>query len=460
MTRHHVVIVGGGISGLTAAWTLSQSPNAPRITVLESSSRLGGKIQTTSFAGLPVDNAADAFLSTVPAAKALCSQLGLTDQLTPPDASNAWIWSRGKLRPFPLGTMLGVPSNVFRLANVISVPGMARTLLDLVLPRSVGRRGHDPSIGNLIRKRLGNEVADRLIDPLIGGINAGSIDDLSIRSAAPQVQALSDAHRSLFWATQQKVPKNKNKPSVFLAPKGGMQTLVDTLTARLRDNGVELRTNQEVKQLTRSEAQWTLVTGNETLHVDGVILASPAHQSANIVRDLDSRTATLLSSIRFSSVAMVRMAYRRSDVGHALNGSGFVVPAKDHTLMTACSWSSSKWRRLSKPDEVIFRVSAGRLHDTRAQELGDDVLVKSLHDELRRPLRITGEPTSSDVTRWNEAFPQYEPGHADRVDLARTFLQAFGPLALAGASYDGVGIPACIASGEKAARQVQQSLAD
>ena len=459
MTRPHVVVIGGGIAGLSAAWTLSRSPSAPRITVLEAASRLGGKIQTTTFAGLPVDNAADAFLSTVPAAKSLCDQLGITDQLHAPDATNAWIWSRGKLRPFPLGTVLGVPSNVLTLANVISPVGMVRSLFDLVLPKNVGRRGHDPSIGNLIRKRLGDEVADRLIDPLIGGINAGSIDDLSIRSAAPQVQALSDAHRSLFWAAQRKAPKTKNKPSVFLAPSGGMQTLVDTLVARLRSNGVELRTNQEVQSLTRSETQWALTVGNETLAVDGVILAAPAHQTASIIRDLDSRTATLLSSIRFSSVAMVRMTYRRADVGHALNGSGFVVPAKDRTLVTACSWSSSKWHRLSKPDEVIFRVSAGRLHDTRAEELGDDVLVKSLHDELRRALRITGEPTSFDVTRWNEAFPQYEPGHADRVDLARSFLQAFGPLALAGASYDGVGIPACITSGEKAARQIQESLA-
>lgn len=461
MSRPHVVIVGGGIAGLSAAWTLSQAASAPRITVLEGSPRLGGNIQTTDFAGLRVDNAADAFLSTVPAAKTLCDQLGLTETLVSPDSSSAWIWTRGKLKPFPLGTVLGVPSSIFSLARVISVRGMARTLLDLVLPKNVGRSGKDPSIGRFIRSRLGNEVADRLIDPLIGGINAGSVDELSMRSAAPQVQALADAHRSVILATQRKVPRNeKNAPkkSVFLAPNGGMQALVDTLVTRLRANGVELRTMQEVSALDRNAHAWSVVANNETVDADAVILATPAYQAALLVRTLDGRTATLLSSIRYSSVALVRMAYKKADIGHNLDGSGFVVPAKDKTLMTACSWASSKWKRLEKADEVLFRVSAGRLHDTRAESLGDDVLINSLHAELRRALRITGEPTSADVTRWRNAFPQYEPGHADRVDLARSFLSTFGPLEIAGAAYDGIGIPACIQSGTDAAMRVQTLL--
>jgi oxygen-dependent protoporphyrinogen oxidase len=336
-------------------------------------------------------------------------------------------------------------------------------MLDFVLPPGVGRSGNDPSIGNLIRKRLGNEVADRLIDPLIGGINAGSIDDLSLRSAAPQVQALADSHRSLFWATQRKVPRQDKKvpkKGVFLAPAEGMQQLVDTLATRLRANGVALQTMQEVTALRRPTTGWTVVTNNALIDADAVILATPASHAASLVRELDSRTATILASIRYSSVAMVRMAYKKQDVRHALNGTGFVVPAKDHTLMTACSWSSTKWSRLEKPDEVIFRVSAGRLHDGRAHDLDDDVLVKSLHEELRRALHIDGPPVASDVTRWMQAFAQYEPGHAERIELARTFLSTFGPLELAGATYDGIGIPACIHSGAQAAMRVQRMMAN
>jgi oxygen-dependent protoporphyrinogen oxidase len=462
MTRPHVVIVGGGIAGLSAAWTLSQDVNSPRITVLESTSRLGGKIQTSLFAGLPVDNAADAFLTTVPAARNLCEQLGLTSSLVAPASSQAWIWSRGKLKPFPLGTVLGVPSNIFSLARVISIAGMARSLLDLVLPARVGRTGNDPSIGNFIRKRLGNEVADRLIDPLIGGINAGSIDDLSMRSAAPQVQALADSHRSVFIAARRKVPKNeKNAPKkgVFLAPEGGMQQLVDTLVQRLRHNGVEFRTAQEVTTLTRPASDWTVVANNESVHADAVILATPASHTSALVRDLDSRAATILASLRYSSVAMVRMAYRKNDVGRPLDGSGFVVPAKDRTLVTACSWSSSKWARLEKPNEVILRVSAGRLNDTRAAAMDDSALVDALHRELQSALELQGSPVTSDVTRWPNAFPQYEPGHADRISLVRSFLSTFGPLELAGAAYDGVGIPACIESGNQAAMRVRELLA-
>jgi oxygen-dependent protoporphyrinogen oxidase len=462
MTRPHVVIVGGGIAGLSAAWTLSQEMHAPRITVLEASSRLGGKIQTTPFAGLPVDNAADAFLTTVPAAKQLCDELGLTNSLVAPSSSQAWIWSRGSLKPFPLGTVLGVPSNLFSLARVISIAGMARTLLDLALPRRAGRSGNDPSIGTFIRKRLGNEVADRLIDPLIGGINAGSIDNLSMRSAAPQVQALADAHRSVFIAAQRKVPKQDKKgpkKSVFLAPDGGMQQLVDTLVQRLRHNGVELRTMQEVTALTRPAHGWNVVANGEPVHADAVILATPTSQTAGLVRNLDSRTATILASVRYSSVALVRVAYKKSAIGRPLDGSGFVVPAKDGTLITACSWASSKWERLQKPDDVMFRVSAGRLDDTRAESMDDGALMQAVHAELCKALHITGDPVTFDVTRWTNAFPQYEPGHAERIDLARTFLATFGPLELAGAAYDGIGIPACIESGSKAAVRVLQLLA-
>jgi oxygen-dependent protoporphyrinogen oxidase len=461
MTRPHVVIIGGGIAGLAAAWTLSKQTNSPRITVLEASARLGGKIQTTEFAGLQVDNAADAFLATVPAAKKLCDELGLTSSLVEPDASQAWIWSRGKLKPFPLGTVLGVPSNIFSLVNVISPAGMVRAGLDLVLHTSTGRRGKDPAIGNLIRKRLGNEVADRLIDPLIGGINAGSIDDLSLRSASPQVQALADAHRSLIWASHlkaSKTPKNSPKPAVFLAPEGGMQQLVDTLVMRLRTVGVELHTMQPVSTLRRSAAGWSVQTASETIDADAVIVCTPSFHAADLVRELDSRTSTLLSSIRYSSVAMARMTYNKRDIGHPLDGSGFVVPAKDGTLTTACSWSSSKWQRLDRPETAVFRVSAGRLCDTRAHDLSDDALVRALHDEIRQPLKLVGAPTAFDVTRWTNAFPQYESGHAERVDLARTFLSTFGPLEIAGAAYDGIGIPACIQSGEGAAQRVAAQL--
>lgn len=453
MSQRSVVVVGGGIAGLSAAWQLTRQPDAPRVTVLESSAILGGKIQTTPFAGLPVDTGPDAFLAAAPAALNLCEDLGIADELVAPDSATAWIYSKGRLQQFPIGTVLGVPSNVFSLMHLVSARGMLRAALDVVLPRRVGRLGSDVSVGHLIRSRFGSEVAERLIDPLVGGINAGNIDELSLRSAAPQLQSLSDAHRSLFWAAHRKAPKPSSSPKkrVFLATPGGMHTLIDKLVARL--DSVDLRTSSPVSSLSFENGAWSIDVNDEVISADAVVLATPSAVAAELLRGFNARAATLLGSVRCASVAMVRLAYGTEDVKHPLDGSGFVVPAVDNTLMTACSWASSKWRRLHSPGKVIFRVSAGRLRDPRCEELSDDVLVKALHDELRVPLGITGEPIEADVTRWTKAFPQYEPGHALRVAEARSLLSD-APLSLAGASYDGVGIPACIESGVKAATEV------
>lgn len=462
--KKHVVVVGGGIAGLSAARALASAQDGPRVTVLEASPRLGGKIQTSSFGGLDVDTGPDAFLAAAPAASRLCTELGLGDSLIAPAASKAWIYSHGKLRPFPLGTVLGVPSNIFSLASLISLPGMMRSVLDLVLPARVGRTGDDPTIGQLIRARLGNEVADRMIDPLVGGINAGSIDQLSLRTAVPQVATLADSHRSLLWAASRKKPKaskmsniSKGEPNrrVFLAPPNGMAQLVDALSDRLKENAVEIKTSTPVTSISHDGKKWSI---NGSLHADAVILATPSYVAAGFIRDLEVRAATLLSSVRYSSVAMVRLAYKQSDVSNELAGSGFLVPAVDETLMTACSWASSKWSRLAKEGQVLFRVSAGRFNDTRALELSGDVLVKALHQELRIALGISGEPVEFDVTRWDRAFPQYEPGHVERVKEARVLLAGLPPIALAGAAYDGVGIPACIESGEAAGNAVLEAL--
>jgi len=464
-----LVIVGGGITGLAAAHAALEA--GAHVTLLEESDRLGGKIRTDDVAGLPVEAGPDAFLARVPWAADLCRRLGLADDLVSPAAGSAYVWARGRLRRLPDGLVLGVPARAIPLARsgILSAAGVLRAGLDLVLP--AGDRTGDVAVGKLVRHRLGDEVHERLVDPLVGGINAGDTDRLSLEASVPQLAAVANRHRSLVLglrAQRRAAPPDPAAP-VFWSLAGGLGRLIDALAAHLeRSERADVRLGAPVEALEPATAGWRVTAGGSAepggsgdaaeIAADAVILAVPADAAARLLAPLSPRAADLARSVDHASVAVVAMVFPVSAVARPLDASGYLVPRREGMLMTACSWASSKWAYLARPDRVVLRVSAGRHGDERALTLGDGALVDRLLGEVDRTMGIAGDPVATRVNRWPRSFPQYAPGHLARVAELESALAEDTPgLRVAGAGYRGIGIPACVQQGEAA---VAAALAD
>jgi oxygen-dependent protoporphyrinogen oxidase len=436
-----VAVVGGGITGLAAAYELVRSTTGMEVVLLESDDRLGGKLLTTPFAGRSVDEGADAFLARHPAGVELCRELGLTDRLVAPAERSAKVLVDGELVDLPPDTLLGVPTDVDALDGAT---GDGRPLAD----------GEDASVGQVIRERLGGAVLDRWVGPLIGGINAGDPDLLSIRASTPQL-AEAAAHPNLVEGARAVRAATTEAPDgpVFLAPRDGMGTLIDALANALGAGGVDVCVGEPVLELARAGGGWALTTRRRTIVPDEVIVAVPAFAAANLLAGVAPEAATELAAIEYASVAIVTLAFPRSAVKRELDASGFLVARSEGLLMTACSWASSKWAHLGGSDApVVLRVSAGRHGDERALDLDDGDLVAHLVDELTTTMAIVGDPTEVRVSRWPRSFPQYAVGHLDRVARIESSLAAAAPgVIVAGAALRGLGVPACIRQGRDAA---------
>ena len=473
-----MVVIGGGIAGLAAAWQLCEGKAPPRILVLEASERLGGKILTGSLAGTTLELGPDAFLARVPFGVELCRELVLRDELVSPAAGHAYLWSRGRLRRLPEGLVLGVPSDLGAVARsgAVRPAALARAALDLVLPAT--RVGGDRSVGEIVRARFGRGIQEWLVDPLVGGIHAGRGELLSAAATAPQLDAAARSGRSLLRAlraqaaTAQAAAANVTgaagggaagaaPPPVFLTHPAGLSHVVGTLADRLAGGGVEIRTGTGVTGLSRSSRGWTLTLdqgGGAPLVADAVIVATPASAAAALLGPVCPEAAAELGRIEHSSVAVVSLAYRAEAVPGPLDGTGFLVPRPQGRLMTAATWMSAKWPHVSAPGRVFIRASAGRHRDERAMNLSDTELVGALHAELAEAMGLRQPPEESLVTRWAGAFPQYAVGHLERVDGIEAAVAGVPGLAVAGGAYRGVGIPACILSGRRAADLVTAQL--
>ena len=454
-------MVGGGIAGLSAAHELAGRPGVT-VTLCEAGERLGGKVRTEAFAGTDLDLGPDAFLARRPEAVALCRELGLEDELVAPAATTAWVWVGGRLRPLPAGTVLGVPTRLGPLARagVLSPVGLARAALEPLLP---GRPlAGDAALGTVVRRRLGAEVHRRLVDPLVGGINAGTTDRLSIEVCAPQLAAAARRSPSLVRgvrAVTAGTGSGAGAGPVFLTIPGGLGRLVDALSSRLDAAGAEVRTGEAVRALAPGgDGTYVVTTASGPVVADAVVVALPAPAAGRLVAPHAPGAGATLAAIDHASVALVALAYPDSAVPRPLDGSGFVVAAGQGRLMTACSWASSKWAHLARPGQVLLRASAGRAGDERASALDDDAVVARLRLELGAALGITAPPSEVRVTRWPGAFPQYAPGHLGRMAAAEEELATRLPgVSLAGAALAGVGLPACIGSGRVAARRALEA---
>jgi oxygen-dependent protoporphyrinogen oxidase len=442
MEPRRTVVVGGGIAGLVAARALAATGRT--VTVLEASPRIGGKLRTEAVGGVAVDVGAEAMLARRPEGIDLALEVGL--EIVHPATTTSAIWTRGALRPLPRSVM-GVPADAVEVerAGLLSDAGLDRLRHEEPAPALVD--GEDVSVGDLVGARLGNEVVDRLVEPLLGGVYAGHARLLSARATVPQLVAWTD--RSLVDSAAEALAASTGVP-VFAGIPGGMGLLPPAVAA-----GLEVRTGATVRALRRTSRGFALVIGpttaEEQLEADEVVLATPGAPTARLLADVVPVAAAELAGIEYASMAVVTLAFRAADVA-GLTGSGFLVPPVDGRAIKASTFSFNKWDwvRAAGGDMLLLRTSVGRHREESVLQVPDEDLVTASLTDLRAATGITAGPLDSHVQRWGGGLPQYAVGHLDRAARIRAAVAAVPGLAVCGAAYDGVGIPAVIASARRA----------
>ena len=482
-----VVVVGGGIAGLTAALELAEV-GAAAVTVVEAAGRFGGKIETSRLGGLVVEAGADSFLAGKPAGLALCQRLGITDRLVNSSTSDrrTFVWSRGRLRELPEGLVLGSPTRAWSLlrSGLLSPVGAARLVADVAVRRrrpgdgdDRGRPGADEeTVAAFFTRRLGGEAYTRVVEPLLAGIHAGDATRLSLPATFPRFADMARDHGGLGRAARVGILphplRRKGTPPAtgpvgpvpqgrtpFVSFRTGMAELIEALVARLEGLGVELRPARPVTGIRAVEGGYEVVLDGEgALPAAAVVLATPAPVTAGLVRNLCPAAAAGLEQIEHASTATVSLAYRTDDVGTVPAGYGFVVPRAEGRHLLAGTWGSNKWPGRAPAGQVLLRGYVGGVGREAVLEADDDGLVHLVRAELGALAGIGGTPVHCEVHRYPAGMPQYTIGHQGRVENIRNALAGCPGLAVTGAAYGGVGIPDCVADALATARQVLAGL--
>ncbi|WP_017572578.1 protoporphyrinogen oxidase [Nocardiopsis halotolerans] len=462
----HVVVVGGGVSGLTAAHRLRGL--GVTVTVVEATDTPGGKLRASPVAGVSVDAGAEAVLARRPEALDLFSELGLDDRVVHPGPGAAAVYSRGRVRPLPKGQLMGVPGDLRALARsgVLSPAGTARAGLDLLLPRTPVR--DDVSVAAYVGARMGPEVVDRLVEPLLGGVYAGRADRLSLESTLPQIAPMARRDRSLMHAVHTSLRGRGAAPTrpgpVFASLRGGVAELVGALARECSDG---LRVGSRVRALRRLPEGWRVhLDSNERIACDAVLLACPAPEASRLLADHAPGASRDLRGVEYASMALVTLALPASAFPEPLTGTGFLVPAGEGLTIKAATFSSNKWPWLAEElarvnpgdDLVVLRCSIGRFGDTAALERSDEELAAAAVRDLATVTGMSGTPVQTRVTRWTEGLPQYTVGHAALVERVRADVARSPGLGVCGAVYGGVGVPACVADAHQQAERLVDAL--
>ena len=461
-----IAVVGGGISGLAAAHRLVEMDPNCRVELLESGSRLGGVLSTIHEDGFQVEESADNFITTFPWGLDLCKRLGLTDNLvqTNPKVRQTFVIRKRKLHKLPDGFLMMAPTQMWPLAvtPILSPMGKARAAMEYFIPPRDG--DDDESMAAFVRRRLGREVFDRLVEPLISAVYAADMEKLSVLATMPRFREMEKNHGSLIRAMRSQMAasrKEKKKKtaesgarySMFVTLREGLSSLIDAIAARLPEGAVRL--NTPVSKIQRSEEAWQLTLDDgSTEAFDAVILATPSHVAKRLLDSVDVELAQLVGTVKHSGTAIVTVAYDRDKVAHPMDGMGAVMPAIEKSPILAASFSSQKYTHRAPDDKTLIRVFAGGDRHPEMAEMDDEPLKKIVCDELSVLLGIQGEPVYTSISHWPGTMPQYHVGHVELVEKIEASAAKLPQFELAGNAYHGVGIPNCINSGQQAAERV------
>ena len=471
-SQDRVVVIGAGLSGLTAAYRIVERARGLRrpieLVVLEAKDRIGGAIWTDRADGFTLEGGADSFITNKPWAVDLCRELGIGDQIvgTEPGHRRSFVVRKGRLAPVPEGFVLMAPNRIGPILTtpILSFGGKLRILLDLVLPRKDPEG--DESLASFVKRRLGREALDRLVQPLVGGIYTADPNDLSLKATLPQFLAMEQVHGSLILAARRQARAAERNASgarygLFVTLSDGMDALPRALAAALPEGSV--RTGTAVRKVCRNDpvSPWRVeLLDGPPIDADAVVVTTEAHASARLLDGVDANLALQLRSIPYASSVIVNVAYRRDQISHPLDGFGAVVPAIEKRSILAVSFLSVKFPNRAPAGTVLMRVFMGGATQPEMFDRDDEAIRTIVRSELHELLGARGEPLLIEVGRHPRAMPQYTLGHLERVEVIRRHAARHPRLILAGNAFDGVGIPDCVRGAEAAASETLAALAD
>lgn len=453
-----VVIIGGGITGLTAAYYLQRAIAEQKLPIdvklIEASHKLGGKIQTVHKDGFIIERGPDSFLERKTSAAELAKEVGLEGQLVNNTAGSSFVLVNEKLHSMPKGAVMGIPTQItpFITTHLFSVQGKMRAAADLIMPRS--KVSGDQSLGGFFRRRLGDEVVENLIEPLLSGIYAGDIDQLSLESTFPQFYEVERKYRSLILGMKRTAPSapkktlNPKKQGIFQTLKGGLQSMVCAIEKKLPPS-VILKGTRVVKVSRHGDREGYAVYLNngKKIEAESVIVTVPHMLLADLFPHHEFFGS--FKHVPSTSVATAAMAFDAKDVEDHMDGTGFVVSRNSDYTITACTWTHKKWPHTAPAGKVLLRSYVGRAGEETVVDLPDEEIEQIVLDDLKRIMDLKAKPEFTVVTRWKQAMPQYTVGHKARVARMHENVSRQLPgIFIAGSSFEGLGIPDCIDQGK------------
>ncbi|MFC6332529.1 protoporphyrinogen oxidase [Paenibacillus septentrionalis] len=455
-----IVIIGGGISGLSSAFYLRKMAKEQgrniHIELVEAESRLGGKINTLHRDGFVIEKGPDSFLSRKLPIIELAHDLGIEQELVPTNkkAAKTYIMKNGKLHEMPKGLTLGIPTSIlpFLATELVSGQGKLEALADLL--KGPQPKAEDESLGGFLSRRIGNEIVSHIAEPLLAGIYAGDLHKLSLQATFPQFAQYEKEHGSIIMGSRysraQLAEQNKGKPpATFMTFKNGLSTMVEALEKELSD--ISIHTSTKVESLDKQEHGYALKLSNgNSLRADAVIVTTPARAANQLLQP--HIKSTMLADMRYVSVANVVLAFDKASFDASFDGSGFLVPRSEGLRITACTWTSNKWLHSAPDDKVLLRCYVGHSEDQESVKLEDEALVAAVREDVEKAIGLQAEPIFSEITRLNHSMPQYAVGHLQAIQSMRIELNEKLPgVWVTGAAFHGVGLPDCIRQGKEAA---------